>query len=430
MKFTSLGQVRRSRRLALSTLALGGALALILTGCSTTTSSGGGGGSAELSDETTTITPENVDQEQFAATIRKAFLTDVPVSDLDPIVADALAVASEPLSDENQALFEECLRQPVCETGHGSLKVGIPIFVTANAYTNVNRAETTAQLLAYPEVSEIHYSISNGDIAASISNVQSLITQGVDVIIVDLALGGAMNSALQEAADAGITIVNVNTPVSEDTSTLLTTDFPTGLCQTYTNGVEALTSSITEPSTYMLFTGIAGNDNAGAWQPCAREAFNAAGWTELPGGFTNWNSQGEAQAANALRASGQVPGAIVYDFSADRLVQPFIDAGETPPAVISGVSTYAWLTTVQNAQDAGVQLDSWVSNGHVWFGRLAVTAAMQLAHGEDVPAEVTIDLPMAPTSDILETDWQDIPADAIISSLLTNDQISQALAAN
>lgn len=422
----------RSRSLSgrvASTLAVAGTLALLLAGCSSTT----GGGSNEqstLSDETTDITVDSVDQDQLAETIRKAFLTDIPVDELDPVVADTLAVASVPLSDENEALFQQCLSQPVCDTGRGSVKVGIPIFVTANAYTNVNRAEATAQLLAYPEVKEIHYSISNGDIASSISNMKNLITQDVDIIVVDLALGAAMNSVIQEAEDAGILVINVNTPASADTLPLLTMDFPTGLCETYRNGVNALTSEITEASTYMLFTGIPGNDNAAAWQPCAREAFDEAGWTELPAAFTNWNSQGEAQAANALRSSGQEPGAIVYDFSADQLVQPFIDAGETPPAVISGVSTYSWLSTVQNAEAAGSPIQSWISNGHVWFTRLAVTAGLQRLHGVDLPQQVTMDLPMGPTSEVLSTDWQSIPADSVISSLLTNEQITLALAAS
>ncbi|MGC5172749.1 substrate-binding domain-containing protein [Microbacterium sp. DT81.1] len=429
MKTESARRSRRTPRLMTATIVAGGVVALLLAGCTSTT---GGGGAAEdttLSDETTDITVDSVDPEQLADTIRKAFLTDIPVEDLDPVVADTLAVASEPLNEENEALLAQCLQQPVCDTGRGTLKVGIPIFVTANAYTNVNRAEATAQLLAYPEVKEIHYSISNGDIAASISNVQNLITQDVDAIIVDLALGAAMNSVLQEATDAGIIVINVNTPASADTLPILTMDFPTGLCETYRNGVEALTSSITEPSSYMLFTGIPGNDNAAAWQPCAEDAFAAAGWRALPGGFTNWNSQGEAQAANALRASGEKPGAIVYDFSADQLVQPFIDAGETPPAVISGVSTYSWLATSQAAEAAGLPIQSWISNGHVWFSRLAVTGAIQTLHGADLPQQVTMDLPMGPTADVLESDWEGIPADSVISSLLTNDQISLALAA-
>ena len=430
MKTAPTRRSRRAPRLLTTAVALGGAFALLLAGCSSTTGGGAEEGDTELSEETTDITVDSADPDRLADTIRKAFLADIPVEDLDPVVADTLAVASEPLSDENQALFEQCLRQPVCETGRGTLKVGIPIFVTANAYTNVNRAEATAQLLAYPEVSEIHYSISNGDIAASISNVQNLITQDVDIIIVDLALGAAMNSVLQEARDAGIIVANVNTPASADTLPLLTLDFPTGLCETYRNGVEALVSAIPEPSTYMLFTGIPGNDNAAAWQPCAEEAFEAAGWEALPGGFTNWNSQGEAQAANALRASGDNPGAIVYDYSADQLVQPFIDAGEAPPAVISGVSTYSWLSTVEDAEAAGFPIQSWISNGHVWFSRLAVTGAIQTLHGAELPQQIIMDLPMGPTSNVLSTDWEDIPADSVIASLLTNEQISIALAAN
>ena len=167
MKTAFTRQSGRASRLITATVAATGVLALLLAGCSSTTS-GSTADKTSISEETTQITVDSVDPGQLADTIRKAFLTDIPVGDLDPVVADTLAVASVPLSDENQTLFEKCLQQPVCDTGRGTVKVGIPIFVTANAYTNVNRAEATAQLLAYPEVKEIHYSISNGDIAASI----------------------------------------------------------------------------------------------------------------------------------------------------------------------------------------------------------------------------------------------------------------------
>jgi len=420
---------KRRGSLITAALAAGGVIALLLSGCSSTTSSGPKEGHS-VSGSASGITVDSVDQAQLASTIRKAFLVDTPVSELNPLVADTLAVASVPLSAENEKLFAECMQQPTCDTGRGTLKIGIPIFATANAYNNVNRAEATAQLLAYPDVNKIYFSISNGDVASSIANVKSLITQGVDAIILDPSLGAALKSVLQEAKDAGILVIGVVTPASDDVRSALTMQVPIDLCATYENGVKALTDKVTAPSTYMLFSGIPGNDNAAAWQPCAKKALDAAGWTQLRDAFTNWTSQGEAQAANALRASGDKPGAILYDYSSDQLVRPFVDAGETPPAVISDVSTYSWLSVVQDAKDAGVSIDSWLANGHVWFSRLGVTAAMEMLSGKELPASVPVDLPMVPTEDVMKTDWKGIPADAVIASLLTNDQITKALAAN
>src|SRR5690349_21427919 len=106
MKTASIRRAGRTTRLVTAAVAAGGALALILAGCTSTTS-GGANEESTLSGETTDITVDSVDQDQLAATITKAFLTDVPVDDLDPVVADTLAVASVPLSDENEALFEQ-----------------------------------------------------------------------------------------------------------------------------------------------------------------------------------------------------------------------------------------------------------------------------------------------------------------------------------
>ena len=41
-----------------------------------------------------------------------------------------------------------------------------------------------------------------------------------------------------------------------------------------------------------------------------------------------------------------------------------------------------------------------------------------------------MDLPVLAVSDDMESDWESIPSDSVISSLLTNDQITLALAAN
>src|SRR4029079_11023574 len=156
-------------------------------------------------------------QGALAATIKKAMLADVPVSELDPVVADTLAVASQPLTPEQSHLPTTGLRQASCDTGHGTLTIGINADAANNPWWNIRRAEATAQAIAYPQVKRIIYTSSpTGDIAEVLANLRSLIAQKVDVIVDNPDFGPAILPVVQQAKDAGIVFELANAPLPHD----------------------------------------------------------------------------------------------------------------------------------------------------------------------------------------------------------------------
>ena len=401
-------------------------LAASLASCSTTGSSSGSNAPATASGED--ITAESVDQQALAATIKKTFLTDIPVSELDPVVADAMAAASKPLTPEQNELFKTCLQQGSCDTGRGSLTVALAM-QSSNAWGNIFRGEATAQALAYPQVKRIVYNNANGDVAAVLANLRSLIAQKVDIIVTDPVFGGAIASALQQAKQAGITVVTVNTPLPGDAASSVSAQVPLALCDLYTEGAQALVDELGNNKTYALYTGIPGNSNAAEWQPCLKKVLEGAGWTQITEGFTQWTAQGAAQAANALLASGQEPAAVIYDYTTDDFLKPYIDDRKTPPAFLSDVMNHSWLTMVQQAKDAGLTPKSWLASSHVWFGRFGVTAGIKIKEGREVPAQVPVRVPTVSSDSVLDTNSPEIPSSVPVSSLLTPEHMSIALAA-
>ncbi|MFJ5698668.1 substrate-binding domain-containing protein [Arthrobacter sp. NPDC093139] len=402
-------------------------LAVLLAGCSSTTgSSGGSGTTASASGED--ITAQKVDQQALTATIKKTFLTDIPVSDLDPVVADAMAAASLPLTAEQNELFKTCLQQSSCDTGRGSLTVAIAL-ENSNSFASIMRGEATAQALAYPQVKRIVYNNANGDVAAVLANLRSLVAQKVDIIVTDPVFGGAIASALQQAKQAGVTVVTYNTPLPESSASSVSAQVPLALCDLYTEGAQTLVKELGNNKTYALYTGIPGNSNAAAWQPCAKKVLDEAGWTQVTEGFTQWTAQGAAQAANALLASGKEPAAIIYDDTTDDFAKPYIAEKKTPPAFLSDVMTHSWLTLVQQAKKAGVNPTSWMASSHVWFPRFGVTAGIKIREGQQVPAQVPVRVPVVTTDSVLDTNSPDIPSRVPVSSLLTPEQMNLALAA-
>ncbi|MET3934660.1 substrate-binding domain-containing protein [Arthrobacter sp. OAP107] len=405
--------------------------AFVLTGllaaCSTTTGSSGGS-QATASASADDITAQNVDQKALAATIKKTFLTDIPVDKLDPVAADAMAAASKPMTSEQNQLFKTCLQQSSCDTGHGSLTVAIAL-ENSNSFASIMRGEATAQALAYPQVKKIVYNNANGDVAAVLANLRSLVAQKVDIIVTDPVFGGAIASALQQAKQAGITVVTVNTPLPESSASSVAAQVPLALCDLYTEGAQALVKELGNNKSYALYTGIPGNSNAAAWQPCAKKVLDGAGWTQVTEGFTQWTPQGAAQAANALLASGKEPAAIIYDDSTDDFAKPYIAEKKTPPAFLSDVMTHSWLTLVQQAKQAGINPTSWLASSHVWFPRFGVTAGIKIKEGRQVPAQVPVHVPVVTTDSVLATNGPDVPSRVPVSSLLTPEQMKLALAA-
>src|SRR5215217_7357186 len=253
-------------------------LAASLAACSTTGSSGGSSAPATASGED--ITAQSVDQQALAATIKKTFLTDIPVSDLDPVVADTMAAASKPLTPEQNELFKTCLQQSSCDTGRGSLTVAIAL-ENSNSFASIMRGEATAQALAYPQVKRIVYNNANGDVAAVLANLRSLVPQRVDIIVTDPVFGGAIASALQQAKQAGITVVTVNSKLPQDAASSVSAQVPLSLCDLYTEGAQALVKELGNGKSYALYTGIPGNSSAAAWQPCAKKVLDGAGWSQV-----------------------------------------------------------------------------------------------------------------------------------------------------
>ena len=93
---------------------------------------------------------------------------------------------------------------------------------------------------------------------------------------------------------------------------------------------DALIKQFPKGGTYGLYTGIPGNDSAATWQPCLTKKLDAAGWTKVIQGFTQWTEQGRAQQGNALYASGKNPDFVAYDYTVQDFAAPYLKAGKTP----------------------------------------------------------------------------------------------------
>ena len=376
------------------------------------------------------ITPATVDPALFKMAIRRATMGDIDPAKLDPVVAQTLAIAATPLNAEQQKLWETCMTQNTCETGHGKLTVAINADFADNPWWNIRRGEAIAQAVASPEVAKIIYvSAESGSMDEVLANLRSLVAQKVDIIVEDPVFGAAVLPALEDAKKAGVIFVAANSPLPAELADVVATQLPLDLCPMGTAAGELVSKNADPslPKTYALFTGVEGNAHAAEWQGCVQKVMDAAGWQQVYSGFTQWTPQGEAQAAAAMVASGKDIGAMFYDSVLNDFLQPYIDAGKHLPAGFSDTHQYSTWALFKKAQDLGLKPKLFAANSHVWYSRLGVTAGVMIASGKQVPKLIMSPVPTGDFEALADLNVPDMPAQTAFATLLTPEQAKFAL---
>jgi len=372
-------------------------------------------------------TSVDADPAAVAEVANKLFLTDVSVDDLDPAVQRTLEIASTEWTDQMQDKLMECLGKDVCETGNDGYVIAFPND-NINPWRQTFRAELTAQAIQSGRVSKIIYSLG-ADVPTWLANFKSLIAQRPDLIVIDSIYGPAILPALQQAKSAGITVVNVETPLPEEVAGLVDVQATSDLCAFYEAAAADAVELAGEDQTYGLYTGVPGNGSAAVWQPCAEDALKSAGWSKSIEGFTQWTPQGMTQEGTALFASDKNPTAVLYDYTMEYFADPFIKADKTPPIMISDVVNSAYLGQSKDAVDAGVDVQGLIANGRSWYGRIGLTAGLMLKDGEDVKQQVDIPYPSAQLSDVVAGFDSSMPANAPVPTMFDAEQEAGILGA-
>jgi ABC-type sugar transport system substrate-binding protein len=382
--------------------------AVVLAACGSSSSSsaaGGSGGSSSNAAATTgsSATPAEGTPAQLAATIQRAYGTNVSPSSIAPIILQSLKVASAPITSSLEAQFKKCMSEPICDTGHGTLTLGIAEPTAADLGNLDNRAGWTLQALRYPQIKRIIFTNANGDAATAISNFRSLISQHANIITGLFSAGPALLSVAKQATSQGIKVVEYTEPIpgavpGKDVLTFIGTDI-CGYGSTIAKTAYQASGNQTG-GTIALYTGPPGNPYGATWQPCTEKQVKAQGWTVPLSGNTNWDAQGEQQAASALIASGKNPTAIGYDYTPQGFVNAYVKQGKTPPIVIAGAGTAGYFKSIAAAQAAGHPFKSYISNSQGWLTAPSVTAGILAAQGQQVPPNLLIPDLIVPTSNL------------------------------
>jgi ribose transport system substrate-binding protein len=350
------------------------------------------------------------------ALLEKALGTSENVPD---VVLAAVARADDPVDID---LAIKCWKEKTCDTGTGGeLTVALADGFGENVWREVTHMEFVLQALTYPEIGKIIYTSGQADTQKAISDLRSLIAQGVDVIVGFPDAAEAMLPTVKEATAQGVTYVPYiaspsGTP-GEDYLTFVAED----LCVLGENFAGVLNEQVGEGKVVFL-GGTPGNALSTAWQNCEEPALNPG--LELIGkADTNWTREGTLEAMSGFLSSDPDLKGISYEYADGFLggVRAYEAAG-LPLDVVLTLRTDEFGLFCEWNEIGNPNFKIFYSSGGGFDSRIALTAGMMALKGAEIDPNIVVPAAMRQVDDTSCN--PDVPGEAPASTLVSDEVLA------
>jgi len=259
--------------------------------------------------------------------------------------------------------------------GEGSYTLGVSNTLTNNGWREEMICSINAQALVSGEVDSLSISHRDTDPAGQLEDLRNLIAEEVDAIIVNPADRSAVDAALAEATEAGITVIAVDQAVTEESAFVISNDQE----QYAYLGASWLFEKIGGSGDVVYMRGIAGaaadDDRDKGFQRALDEYPDINVVFES---HTNWDQATGTQQFSDFLATGENYDGIWTSGIDNVIVDAMIDAdAELVPIVgADNAGFVAQLLEVEGLVGAAVTNPASV-------GGAGVTLALQLLNGEE-----------------------------------------------
>ena len=267
----------------------------------------------------------------------------------------------------------------------GNYTIGVSNTLTNNGWREEMICSINAQALVSGEVESLSINHRDTDAAGQLEDLRNLIAEGVDAIIVNPADRSALDDALAEATEAGITVVAVDQAVTEESAFVLSNDQE----QYAYLGASWLFEKMGGSGDVVYMRGI-----AGAAADDDRDAGFQRALEENPGinvvfeSQTDWDQAKGTQQFTDFLATGENYDGIWTSGIDNVIVQAMLDAdAELVPIVGADNAGFVeQLLTVDGLVGAAVTNSAAV-------GGAGVNLALQILNGEEPAEQVTLTEP-------------------------------------
>ena len=269
---------------------------------------------------------------------------------------------------------------------------------------------------------ELVYQVANGDAQTQISQIENLITQGVDVIMVTAVDSGALTSVLDEAKEDGIKILVYDQQLQNSYADVFVgyDDFSNG------SMIASVLEDLNVSGNVVLLHGDKANgiENIVDGEKSVLEKLDVN--IAMEQYCQNWaaeNALGYAQNALADLDNDVAAFVCMNDGIASGTIQALEDAGIAGDVVVTGMDCE--LTALQRIAE-GTQTSTLYKDSSI-LSRSAIETAIALANGEEIEAEQTInfgvnDMPhVVAKSTVITKD--NLDAEMIDTGIYTHEEI-------
>jgi ABC-type sugar transport system substrate-binding protein len=368
-------------------------------------SASAGGGSATTAKEGGKVAPAGSAENPFGATLANGTYGEnynPPKDIIDHAIYGPNALPADPTQknivlagmarvpaqvDQDKAL--ECWKKNTCETGTGGkLTVGLADGFGGNVARQIFKMEFILQALTYKDIGKIVYTDANLDTQKAISDVRSMIAQGVNVIVSYPDAGKALLPAYRQATQRDIPVAlwsnaNIGKP-GTDYLTFSGQD----VCALGKSYAEIFNKELADGGEIAFLGGTPGNTQSPAWQKCEKEALNP-NIKVVATADTNWTRQGALQAMSGILSKYPDLKGFSYDYgdATVGVIRAFKAAGK-PLNVIATVQSDDNPLLCAWKKEGNPDFKVWVQSALFTQGRTALTAAMMKQQGAPIPAEI------------------------------------------
>ncbi len=269
--------------------------------------------------------------------------------------------------------------------GEAAYTMGVSNTLTNNGWREEMICSIRAQALVSGEVESLNISHRDTDAAGQLEDIRTLIADEVDAIIVNPADRSALDDALAEATEAGITVVAVDQAVTEESAYVISNDQE----QYAYLGATWLFEQMGGSGDVVYMRGIAGaaadDDRDTGFQRALEEnpdnnvAFES---------HTNWDQATGTQQFNDFLATGDNYDGIWTSGIDNVIVDAMLDAGEELVPIV-GADNAGF---VQQLLEVEGLVGAAVTNSAA-VGGAGVTLALQILNGEEPEEQVTLTEP-------------------------------------
>jgi ribose transport system substrate-binding protein len=317
--------------------------------------------------------------------------------------------------------------------GDKDLTVALADGFGGNSWRKITRALFEAEAAKCPNIKKVLYTDAQGDAQKAISDINSLVAQGVDVIVTFVDGGEALLPTIQKATAAGVKVVPfVGSPGGTPGKDYV--DFVSEDIKTYGENLAKWTiGAMGGQGNLVMLGGIAGNSySKSVYDGVAAEAARHPGVKLLSNGpvTTDWEPGKTQQVvAGLITKYGDIDG-IVADYGGGSVggIRAFIAANKPLPVWSANDSNefaclwYQYKGANPTFQVATESSRNWVVNVALHKGLAAVNGVLN-----EEPSTFKLDIIEDSTEPAKAPKCEkSLPPDAILSSGLTVEQL-QAL---